>query len=413
MDGKPVVLKILSDTSASPEAVARFRREFDLIAGLNGGANPEERVEGVIGALACETDAGNPVIILEDFGGESLDIQRRIWPLDDFFNLALQVVETLGRIHGLQVIHKDINPSNIVRNPATGELKIIDFGLSTCLPRETVARASVNVLEGTLAYISPEQTGRINRAVDYRTDFYSLGVTFYELLTGRLPFEDREPLGLIHSHLARQPVPPHEINGAIPVPISNILMKLLAKNAEERYQSAHGLKSDLLECERQWHAKRVIQDFPLAANDLSDRYPISQVLFGRQKELDILLEAFVNTRNGACELLLILGMSGMGKSSLVNELQIPVAEQDGIFVSGRYVQAQSQAPYSGLIEALRLLIQGLLAENEETEYVAYVSEQNLLIDEAGTPVRHPQVREYFEGYDPKNKAYRLRLRTAH
>ena len=183
-------------------------------------------------ALAFEVVENLHTIVMEDFGGVSLDFSRRVWSLSDFFRLAIQVVEALGQVHARQIMHKDINPSNILYNAASGGAKIIDFGLSTILPRENIARANINVLEGTLAYISPEQTGRINRAVDYRTDFYSLGVTFYELLTGRLPFEEDDPLALLHSHLAKPPVPPHRVNQNIPIALSNIVMKLLAKNAE-------------------------------------------------------------------------------------------------------------------------------------------------------------------------------------
>jgi len=365
-DGRLVVLKMLKESFASPETRARFKREFNITALLNSGNQKDGDINGVIGSLAYESLNDVPAIVLEDFGGDSLDhFKGNAWNLDDFFNLALQVVDALGQVHARQVMHKDINPSNIVFNPDTGEAKIIDFGLSTVLPRENIAHASVNVLEGTLAYISPEQTGRINRAVDYRTDYYSLGVTFYELLTGRLPFEEKDALALLHSHLAKQPLPPHEANKNIPVVLSNIVMKLLAKNAEDRYQSAYRLKADLSECLRQWRADQIIREFPLAQNDMSDRFQISQKLFGREKEIEILLSTFENVRNGAREILLFSGYAGIGKSSLVNELQIPVTQRNGYFISGRYGQSQSQAPYSALIEALKRLVQQLLSENEE------------------------------------------------
>jgi PAS domain S-box-containing protein len=364
-DGAPVVLKIMKDLYDSAEFLARFKREFEITASLDGSAPAGQGIRGVITALAFETVDNLPTIVLEDFGGVSLDFNRRVWSIDDFFPLALQVVEALGQVHARQIMHKDINPSNILFNAKTGEAKLIDFGLSTILLRENVARVNVNVLEGTLAYISPEQTGRINRAVDYRTDFYSLGVTFYELLTGRLPFEETDPLAILHSHLAKPPVPPHEVNHNIPIALSNIVMKLLAKNAEDRYQSAYGLKADIGECERQWRTDRVIREFTLGQKDISDRFQISQILFGRGPESQTLVEAFENIRNGASEIILVSGDAGMGKSSLVNELQIPVAQQNGYFISGRYGQSQSQVPYSALIEALRSLIQQLLSESEE------------------------------------------------
>lgn len=364
-DDEPVVLKLLNGSNISPETLARFNREFEITNSLNSG-NKEEDIRGVIRTLSYETLNNFPAIVLEDFGGDSLDrFKEKLWSLAEFFDLALQVVEALGQVHARQIMHKDINPSNIVFNPNTGQAKLIDFGLSTILPRENISRVNLNVLEGTLAYISPEETGRINRAVDYRTDFYSLGVTFYELLTGRLPFEEKDPLALLHSHLAKQAIAPHEINQKISIALSNIVMKLLAKNAEDRYQSAYGLKADLSECERQWRVDQVIHEFALGQNDISDRFQISQTLFGRERESQTLLEAFENIRNGACEIILVSGEAGAGKSSLVNELQIPVVQQNGYFISGRYIQSQSQVPYSALIEALRSLIQQLLAESEE------------------------------------------------
>jgi PAS domain S-box-containing protein len=364
-DGEPVVLKILQGDNILPQTLARFKREFEITHSLNS-ANREEDVRGVIRGLGYLTFMDRHVIVLEDFGGNSLDrLRGKSWSLDDFLSLALQVVETLGHVHARRIMHKDINPSNIVFNPDTGQAKIIDFGLSTVLPRENIARVNLNVLEGTLAYISPEQTGRINRPVDYRTDFYSLGVTFYELLTGRLPFDEQDPLALLHSHLAKQPVPPHQIHQNIPAALSDIVIKLLAKSAEDRYHSAYGLRADLLEFERQWRIDQDVRVFGLGQKDISDRFQISQALFGRARESKSLLEAFRNIQEGAFEIVLVSGEAGMGKSSLVNELQIPIARQNGYFISGRYLQSQSQVPYSALIEALRSLIQQLLAESDE------------------------------------------------
>ncbi len=232
LSGEHVILKILNETYPSPEKAARFRHEYEMTQAL--------ALPGVIGVRGWEQSEQMRAIVLEDFGAESLD---RGWDrladgrrLNAFWPLALQVAETLGQIHQRDIIHKDLNPANIVVNPATGLAKIIDFGISTRLPRENVAFRNPTVMEGTLAYISPEQTGRMNRAVDYRTDFYSLGVTFYELLTGRLPFETDDALELVHSHIARQPAPPHRLWAEIPEALSAVVMKLLAKDAQDRYQ---------------------------------------------------------------------------------------------------------------------------------------------------------------------------------
>ncbi len=204
----------------------------------------------------------------------------------------MRIADLLGAIHAGNIIHKDINPSNIVYNPTTGQVKIIDFGISTVLSRENPTLSNPNVLEGTLAYMSPEQTGRMNREIDYRTDFYSLGATFYELLTGRLPFDTGDAMELVHCHIAKVPVPPHEVNPQIPKAISEIVMKLLAKTAEERYQSAWGIKADLEECLTQLQDKGIISEFPLCRQDVSDKFQISQKLYGREAEVETLLATF-------------------------------------------------------------------------------------------------------------------------
>src|SRR5919202_2518798 len=240
-----VILKVLREDYPTPQELTRYKQEYEIIRNLN--------IDGVVKAYSLQPHQRTLVIILEDFGASSLkelmnERAKRCISLAEFLSLAIKVIETLAAIHTKNVIHKDINPSNIVFNPQTGQLKIIDFGIATVLTRENPTLKNPNVLEGTLAYISPEQTGRMNRSLDYRTDFYSLGITFYELLTGRLPFETTDAIELVHSHIAKQPIPPHEINPKIPKAVSDIVMKLLAKTAEERYQSAWGLKSDLQEC---------------------------------------------------------------------------------------------------------------------------------------------------------------------
>ncbi len=358
-DGKPVVLKTLHGAKVTPELLARFRQEYEINALLNS-------VAGVIEAHGFDT-SGTPTIVMEDIEGGSLSqLSKPLRDLNVFFKIAIAVADALGQIHARQIIHKDINPSNIIYNPDTGNVKIIDFGLSTLLPRETVAQVNVNVLEGTIAYISPEQTGRINRPVDYRTDLYSLGVTLYELLNGVRPFEETDPLSLVHSHLAKQPTPLNAVNPSIPAPVSDAIMKLLAKNADDRYQSAFGLKADLIECHRQWQAGGAIHEFPLGQRDVSDRFQVSQTLHGREDELQQLLTAFENARLGSAEVVLISGEAGMGKTNLVNELQIPIARRNGIFISGKYIHSTNPTPYSGLVDALRSLIRQTLSESEES-----------------------------------------------
>src|SRR5436190_3170879 len=234
-----VVLKILKGAYPSPERLAWFKREYELTCRLN--------LAGLVRAYSLEIDQQHWIMVLEDFGARSLNqlqLAGRLTPMD-FLDLAIKVAEGLGQLHGEHIIHKDINPTNIVLNPETRQVKLIDLGISTVLPRENPMFSNLNVLEGTLAYLSPEQTGRMNRAVDYRTDFYSLGVTFYELLTGQLPFKSASDMELMHAHVAKQPCPLDDLNPTVPRAVSHIVLKLMAKNAEDRYQSAYGLKSDL------------------------------------------------------------------------------------------------------------------------------------------------------------------------
>ncbi|MEM9541784.1 MAG: AAA family ATPase [Cyanobacteria bacterium P01_E01_bin.42] len=361
IDNQTVILKQLKQTYPPPEIIAGFKREYKTLQKLNS-----QRLKGVIRVYGLET-YDRLTIILEDFGGQSLAQLKLASNLtvNSFFNIAFKITEILGGIHNNYVIHKDINPSNIVLNPTTGEVKIIDFGISTVLSRETTTFCNPNTLEGTLAYISPEQTGRMNRAIDYRTDFYSLGVTFYELLTGQLPFLIDDPLELVHSHIAKQPTPPHQIKPEIPQAVSDIVLKLMAKNAEDRYNSASGIKADLEECQRQWEEKGKIDSFPLGRNDISERFQIPQKLYGREKEINSLLNAFHRVSQGTSEIMLVSGYSGIGKSALVREVYKSITETHGYFITGKFDQFQRNIPYASIIQAFRSLMRQLLTESEE------------------------------------------------
>jgi serine/threonine protein kinase len=306
------------------------------------------------------------VMFVEDFGGESLTIwmQQRSFTLEEFLLLAIATTEILGQIHRANIIHKDINPSNIVYNPQTKQLKIIDFGISTQLSRETPILKNPGVLEGTLAYISPEQTGRMNRTLDYRADFYSLGVTFYELLTGKLPFETEDALELVHCHIARQPLSPQEIKPEIPLILSQIVSKLMAKNAENRYQTALGIKHDLEMCLLQLQETDSIEEFDLGRRDITDRFLIPEKLYGRETEVDNLLAAFERVSTGSAEMMLVAGFSGIGKTAVVNEVHKPIARQRGYFIKGKYDQFQRNIPFSAFVQAFRELMGQLLSESD-------------------------------------------------
>ncbi|MGK7887919.1 MAG: AAA family ATPase, partial [Leptolyngbyaceae cyanobacterium] len=367
-DRGPVVLKVLKpDTITSPDRT-RYRQEYEITCRLHQRGH----LPGVIRAYGLEEQRGILAIALEDFGGMSLreamqSALGRVMPLgiEEFLAIALQICDGLGEIHARNVIHKDINPANILIHPQTRQVKLIDFGISTVLSRENPVLQSPTVLEGTLAYISPEQTGRMNRTLDYRTDFYSLGVTFYELLTGVLPFESVDPMELVHCHLARQATPLDRVHGSIPTSIAAIAAKLMAKTAEERYQSAWGIKADLAHCLQQWQETGKIAPFPLAQQDVADTFQIPQTLYGRDAELAQLLAAFERVATaGQAELILVAGYSGIGKSALVQELYKPITAARGYFIAGKFDQFQRNIPYSAMVDAFRGLVQQLLTEPE-------------------------------------------------
>lgn len=285
VDELPVILKILRGDYPTPERIASFKREYEIIHNLSNLENV-----GVAAGYALQQLQQRWVMVLEDSGGDSLVSLGLIGQLDlaDFLNLAIATTAVLGRIHRHQIIHKDINPSNLILNPSTKQLKLIDFGISTVLSREQPIFRNPNVLEGTLAYISPEQTGRMNRVIDYRTDFYSLGVTFYELLAGRLPFVSADPIELVHSHIAKQPLSLSEVNPAVPSVLSDIILKLMAKNAEDRYQSVFGLKSDLEQCLQKLADFKDLSalSLELGQRDIPDHFQIPQKLYGREAEIE-------------------------------------------------------------------------------------------------------------------------------
>src|SRR6476661_3727381 len=355
-DRQPLILKLLKESYPTPQELLRYRTEYRITREL--------KEAGVVQVYDLQKYQNGLVMFVEDFGGQSLKIlmQQRKFSLKEFLLVASATTEILGQIHKANIIHKDINPSNIVFNPATGQIKIIDFGISTQLTRETPSLKNPNVLEGTLAYISPEQTGRMNRALDYRSDFYSLGVTFYELLTGKLPFETEDALELVHWHIARQPIPPHEIEPRIPLILSQIVSKLMAKNAENRYQTAGGLKHDLDKCLVQLQGTDSIEEFDLGTRDITDRFLIPEKLYGRETEVDRLLAAFERVSRGSAEMMLVAGFSGIGKTAIVNEVHKPIARQGGYFIKGKYDQFGRNIPFSAFVQAFRELMGQLLSE---------------------------------------------------
>jgi len=354
----PVILKVLKEEYPHLEDLTRYQYEYDLLHSLQS--------KYVIEVYALEKYHNTRVIVLEDFGGESLKYwtTRQAFTLPEFLALAIEIVDGLTEVHAAKIIHKDLNPTNIIFNPLTNQLKIIDFGIATRLPCENQGLKNPDQLEGTLAYISPEQTGRMNRIVDYRTDFYALGVTFYELLTQRLPFEAEEPMALVHCHLAKQPPLPHRLNPLLPEMVSKIVMKLLEKNAEARYQTTWGIRADLDNCLQQWRNRGEIASFSLGSADLSDRLPLSQKLYGRDQEIAVLTETLELASLGNCEVIFVSGPAGVGKSILVPEIYKTLSEKRGYFVAGKFDPFQQDVPYLAIVQAVRALMAQLLTESD-------------------------------------------------
>ncbi len=358
-DGKPVILKLMALNAPSIHELAQLKQEHDILAKLDH--------KGIIKSYGISTLAQHTTLVLEDFGAASLAqvLAEKTLALDVVLTISIKICEALVVLHQHNIIHKDINPSNIVWNQASGEVKIIDFNMSTTLSREVVEFKSLNVLEGTLPYIAPEQTGRMNRAVDYRSDLYSFGATLYHLLTNKLPFEADSEIGFVHAHIAKEPVPPHQINSDLPVILSEIVLKLLAKNAEDRYQSALGLQKDLERCLRQWQENNSIINFAIAENDVPNKLRLPQKLYGREKEVQKLLSSFERVQTGQAEILLITGHAGVGKTSLVQEVHKPITASKGYFIAGKFEQLQRDIPYRALMQAFESFTKQLLGEPAE------------------------------------------------
>ena len=358
VDRCPVVLKVLDPRHSRPKDFERLKHEYEIGKLL---AAPT-----VVKALALETHQGMPALVLEDFGGRCLDgLLGTPMAVESFLPLAIRIAGAIVDIHQQGVVHKDLKPDNILVNLTTGEVKITDLALASRLPRELPTAGPPRLIEGSLPYLSPEQTGRTNRAIDSRTDLYSLGVTFYRMLTGQLPFEAHDPVEWVHCHVARAPPSPQEIVPEVPETIARVVLKLLSKMPEDRYQSARGLRLDLERCLAQWTRTGRIEPFAPGERDVSDRLQIPQKLYGREAEIALLLEAFGRVvATGTTELLLVSGYSGIGKSALVQELHKPVVRERAFFLSGKFDQYKRDIPYATLVQAFRELVLGILAESE-------------------------------------------------
>ncbi|HAZ47652.1 MAG TPA: serine/threonine protein kinase [Cyanobacteria bacterium UBA11369] len=363
-DQKPVILKLLKNEYPTFNELVQFRNQYAITKNLE--------IPGIVKPLALEKYGNGYLLVMEDSGDVALSdyianleknhSDNRL-SIDVFLLIGIEIAKILERLYAERIIHKDIKTSNILINPETKQVKLIDFGIASLLPKEKSEIANINVLEGTLAYISPEQTGRMNRCVDYRTDFYSLGVTFYELLTGQLPFNATDAMELVHCHIAKIPQQLREINPAIPQVVSDIVMKLMSKTAESRYQSAFGLRYDLEICWQKWQEKGRIDPFILGERDVCDRFLIPEKLYGRETEVAILLNAFERVSEGSTEIMLVAGFSGIGKTAVVNEIHKPIVRQRGYFIKGKFDQFKRDIPFWAWVQAFQNLMRQLLTES--------------------------------------------------
>jgi predicted ATPase/signal transduction histidine kinase len=343
----------------SPGSLQHLEHEYALRADLdaNWAARPVRLVRR----------EARLMLVLEDPGGEPLErLLGRPMEVGQFLRIAVPLAAAIGQMHARGLIHKDLKPANILVDVASGGAWLTGFGIASRLPRERQAPAPPEVIAGTLAYMAPEQTGRMNRSIDSRSDLYALGVTLYEMLTGVLPFTASDPMEWIHRHVARRPTAPSERVSGIPDPVEAVILKLLAKTAEDRYQTAAGVEADLRRCLSAWEAHRRIDPFPLAAHDVSGRLAIPERLYGREAEIAALLVAFDRVvTQGATELVLVSGYAGIGKSSIANELHKMLVPRRGLFATGKFDQYKRDIPYATLAQAFQSLVRQLLSADDE------------------------------------------------
>jgi diguanylate cyclase (GGDEF)-like protein len=377
--GEKVVLKYQDTDRPTPDLLARWQHEYAVLRSIDS--------EWVIKSLGLKQVEHSLILVLEDFASTNLAqlIARQPLDLAERLTLAIQLASAVSAVHAHGLIHGDISPKNVLVDVASMKLKLCDFGLASRLDREQKILQEAS-LRGTLEYISPEQTGRTNLDVDYRSDLYSLGVTLYELFAGRKPFQSNDPMTLLHAQIAIMPMPLHELDAGIPESLSGLVQKLLSKYPGDRYQSSFGLLTDLKRCSQQWQRSRRIETFALAQADVPERFCVAQKLYGRQAERAVIVAAFERACNGRAELLLVSGYSGIGKTAVVSELHPPIVARRGYFLRGKCDQYSRNQPYAALSQAFRQLLQQLAAEGSERRSYWKLRLQEALGENAGAVV---------------------------
>lgn len=360
-ENEKVTLKCLKENSRKPLLRNQLENEYEILKKINSSH--------VIKALGLEKLQNKLFLVLENWNnGQTLDnfIKKKDLDIKKILKIAIEIAQAVGEVHQCDVVHKDINPQNILINEDFSKIKLFDFGIASLLSREMQQIVSPNLLHGTLAYLSPEQSGFMNRAIDYRSDIYSLGITLYKMFTKKLPFEGSTPKDIIYQHIAALPTPPSHINTRIPETLSDIILKCMAKNIEDRYQSAFGLKNDLEACLISLTNLGYVEPFIPGNNDVFDHFQIAQKIYGREAEIEELQNSFQAVSRGAFHIVMIRGQSGIGKTSVVHELYKSIIKKNGYFISGKFELNKNNKQYFALIQALQELIQQVLAETKET-----------------------------------------------
>lgn len=369
-----VLVRFLKKKYPDAETISRFRHEHELLSELYD-------VDGIPCPIHMEETIYGPTMVIKYFDGHLISevIQalhagqksppsflcpETADPVSAFLEFGILISGVIEKFNSKGIVHLQIHPDDIVWNPQTGRVMIIDFSAAKKLakPHKTIIPADIS--KGNLAYIAPEQTGRVNRTIDFRTDFYAIGVIFYEMLTGSLPFDTNDPMEMVHSHIAKTPEAPHAINPSVPPVISSIILKLMAKNPENRYQSPHGLIMDLQQCREQLRTQTKITDFEIGRSDITNKLKIPQKLYGRKTEVKMLHAAFERVAAGSREAVFVTGDAGIGKSRLVEEIRHPVRNKNGFFISCKFDRFKRDIPYAPLISGFKELIRQILTKDE-------------------------------------------------